>query len=86
MDRYEDFARSLIAPAEDGAAVTPADGADLAQVTRAIYVGQGGSVSVQLASGAQVALAGVPAGTLLPLRARRVRATGTTASGIVALW
>ena len=86
MDRYEDFARSLIAPAEDGAAVVPSDGADLAQVTRAIYVGQGGTLAVQLASGAQVALNGVPGGTLLPLRVRRVRSTGTTASGIVALW
>ena len=86
MDRYEDFTPSLVSPAEDGATVVPSDGADLPQVTRALYVGQGGTLAVQLASGAQVALSGVPGGALLPLRARRVRATGTTASGIVALW
>ena len=86
MDRYENHSPSLVSPATDGANVAPSDGADLAQVTRALYVGQGGDLSLRLASGSEVVLAGVVGGTLLPVRAERVRATGTTAAGIVALW
>ena len=86
MDRYEDHFPSLVSPATDGANVAPSDDADLAQVTRALYVGRGGDLSLRLASGGEVALAGVPGGALLPLRAARVLATGTTAGGIVALW
>lgn len=86
MDRYEDHASSLVSPAADGVAVTPSDTADLAQTSRALYVGQGGDLSLVLASGRAVTLQGVPAGALLPLRARRVQATGTTAAAVVALW
>ena len=37
-------------------------------------------------AGNAVTFAGVPAGTVLPLRTRRVRSTGTTADDIVALF
>ena len=36
--------------------------------------------------GAEVTLAAVPAGALLPLRVSRVLASGTTATALVALW
>ncbi len=39
-----------------------------------------------MAGGGTVTLAGVPGGALLPLRPRRVRASGTSATQIVALW
>ena len=86
MDRYENHSNSLVSPATGGANVAPSDAADLAQVTRALYVGRGGDLSLRLASGSEVVLTGVVGGTLLPVRAERVRATGTTAAGIVALW
>lgn len=86
MDRYQDHSQSLVSPAIGGAAVTPSDGADLPQVARALYVGQGGDLRLRLASGDEVTLAAVPGGALLPLRARRVLAAGTTAASIVALW
>ena len=53
MDRYENHSPSLVSPATDGANVAPSDGADLAQVTRALYVGQGGDLSLRLASGSE---------------------------------
>lgn len=67
-------------------AITPNDGADLDLITRALYVGGAGDVSVILRddSGA-VTLVAVPAGSLLPIRVKRVRATGTTATSIVGL-
>ncbi len=86
MDPYKDYSPSLVSPAAGGAGVAPSDDGDLAQVTRALYVGRGGDLSLRLASGSEVVLAGVVGGTLLPLRVERVLATGTTAEGIVALW
>ncbi len=86
LDTFQDHARSLTSPAADAATIVPADGIDLQHVSRAIYVGVGGDLTVQMASGAVVTLAAVPAGALYPLRAARVLATGTTASGIVAFW
>jgi hypothetical protein len=85
-EKYEGRAANIAAPARGGFAITANDSADLAAETRAIYVGGDGNLSLVLVSGDQVTLAGVPAGTLLPLRAIRVRATGTTATQLVGLY
>ena len=85
-DIYDSASPSLITPAIDGQSVSPSDSADLINVSRAIYVGGAGDLAVELASGASVTLAAVPAGATLPLRAQKVYATGTTAGAIVALW
>lgn len=85
QDSFQDFAPSISAPAYGGFAITPADGADLTELTRSLYIGTPGAVSVIMHSGAQLTFAGVTAGTVLPLRVRRVRATGTTATAIVGL-
>lgn len=73
-------------PAIRASAVNPNDSADLPFVSRALWVGGAGSISVDMAeSGSAVVIAGIPAGTLIPIRVRRVRTTGTTATAIVAL-
>lgn len=84
-DRFAHTAGSLSSPATHAFAITPADGDDLPETTRAIYVGAGGAIALRMQSGAVVTMAGVPQGTLLPLRADRILATGTTASGLVGL-
>lgn len=86
MDPFSHTVSTLDSPARSGAALTPDDTADLGVVTRAVYVGGGGSLAVELADGASVSFAGVPAGAILPVRIKRLMATGTTASGIVGLW
>lgn len=73
-------------PASSAVAVTPNDTADLTNVTRAIYIGTGGNLSVIMQDGSTCTFTGVLAGTVYPLRVSRVRATGTTAGSIVALW
>lgn len=85
-DLFANTTPSLTSPAMDGAMVTPDDGTDLSHVTRAIYVGASGDLSAELVSGAQVQFSGVPAGAMLPMRATKILATGTTANQIVALW
>lgn len=84
-DRFDTFSGGLTAPASHGFAVTPHDANELAEVTRALYVGGAGAVAVVLASGASLTLSGIAGGTILPLRLRQVRATGTTATNLVGL-
>lgn len=86
MDSYSDHTSTLTAPARGALAVVPSDSTDLPQVSRAIYVGQAGDLSLVMADGGTVSFGNVQAGSMLPLRASRVRGTGTTATGIVAVW
>ncbi len=74
------------ASAASGAAVTPSDTAAL-PMTRAVYVGGTGNLAVQLWRDTNpVLLVSVQAGTLLPIRIRKVLETGTTATSIIALY
>lgn len=86
-DAFLDRSDSVSAPARRMVALTPTDGADLADVPKAIYVGTGGDINM-IAAGdtAAVPLKNVPTGTILPVRAKRILATSTTASNLVALY
>jgi hypothetical protein len=75
----------LVAPAGQLFAIAPSDSADLPMVTRGIYVGITGNLAVRDAEGNQVVLVQVQAGSVLPIRASRVLASGTTASSIVGM-
>jgi hypothetical protein len=85
-DTFKRYGRSLTSPPEDGAAIAPSDAEPLGHATRAIWVGGGGSIRLRMIGGRDVTLENVPGGTLIPLRATRVFATGTTATGLVGLW
>ena len=71
--------------ANDFALITPNDGADLAFHTKGIYVGTGGTITVRNRAGNDILFTGIPDGSILPVRTIRVMATGTTATGLVAL-
>jgi hypothetical protein len=86
MDKFADYPTSLTAPARDGLQVTPDDVTDLPVLPRAIYVGSGGDLSVRMAGGQSIAFQNIPAGSFLPIRAQRVNLTGTTATGLLAIW
>lgn len=86
MSRYSGRADAISAPAQGGFAITPSDSSDLAAETRGLWVGASGDLALVLASGDEVILAGAIAGSLLPLRVRRVKATGTTATSLVGLY
>lgn len=86
-DVWETVGGSIDAPAKNAAAVTPNDSADLSNVAVALYVGGSGDVSVDTVGGQEsVVFSGVSAGTVLPVRVKRVNSTSTTATDIVALW
>lgn len=71
-------------PATGGAAVTPSDSADITE-TRGLYIGTAGNLKVTFADGTTATLTSVANG-VIPLKVKRVWATGTTATGITALY
>lgn len=69
------------------AAVTPHDDNDLAVPATRLYVGVSGHLTLLLAGDTAVVLyKNVPVGWTRPMQVRRVMATGTTATDIVAEW
>jgi len=86
MDKFSDYPTTLTAPARDAVAVVPNDTTDLSVLPRALFIGQTGDVSAVLAGGQSLVFRKVQAGSILPVRAVRVNATGTTATDLVALW
>ena len=85
MADFTGYASGLTSPATRALSVTPNDNDDLDFPARALYVGGGGDVSLIAVGGDTTTFAGLPAGFILPVRTSRVRATGTTATGIIAL-
>jgi len=74
------------APAVGAAVVTPNDSVDLPRFpARALYIGVTGNLVVDTAEGQTITFTAVPVG-IFPVSVRRVRATSTTASNIVALY
>jgi hypothetical protein len=73
-------------PANGAAVITPNNSADLTVYARAIYVGVGGNITVDMTdSGTNITFLAVPQGTILPIQVKRVYSTGTTATNLVAL-
>lgn len=72
---------------DNAVVVTPNDNTDLAVVTRAIYVGTTGDVTVDMfGTGSNLTFKNVPAGTWFAIQVTRIYATDTTATDIVAGW
>lgn len=65
--------------------VSPNDTSDLSPIPRGLYVGVTGDLSLTDINGSVVTFVAAPVG-YHPLRPRRVRATGTTATSIVAIY
>lgn len=86
QDPYDNFSSTPMTPAENCFAVVPSDTVELAQATKALYVGLGGNVTLRSLQGqADVTFLNVPSGAIIDVRVRAVRLSGTTASGIVGL-
>lgn len=73
-----------------GVAITTSDTVDIVHpagraVTEAIMVGAAGTVTLVFQSGLTVQVTAV-AGQILPVAVKRVNATGTAATGLVALY
>lgn len=76
----------LESSAEHAFSITPNDSADLAFVTRAIYVGGAGNLTVVMLGGEEETFANVQAGMVYEFRVSRVKAAGTTATNLKGLY
>lgn len=65
-------------------AIAPSDTVDLPQPTDAVLVGVGGNVAAVMQDNSVTVLT-LPAGAWVPIAARRINSTGTTATGLVAM-
>lgn len=84
---FPNFREGMVGPVTRSVAVTPNDNTDLPEVPRALFVGGAGSLSVILQKdSAALSWSNVPAGSVLPIRPKRIRQTGTTAGNIIALY
>ncbi|MBM6442400.1 hypothetical protein JQF37_02005 [Pseudomonas sp. MIL9] len=81
------MSRTSDSPASSAYAVTPSDTTLLSPLPRSLYVGAAGNVAIVPEDGiASVVFVAVSAGQILPIRAKKVMSTGTTASNIVAMY
>lgn len=79
---------AAVAPSRRLTAVIPHNETKLPLDTKALYIGTGGSLTVQAQNdpdGTSVTFTNLPNAYILDVRALRVLATGTTASNIIAL-
>jgi hypothetical protein len=85
-DNFDRAVDSVIAPARNCFSITPSDLGELPLLPKAIFVGNGGDIVVRAVdSSSDVRFANVSSGTILDIRLKSIRATGTTASSIVGL-
>lgn len=84
-DPFETQSPGLEAPAAGAFAITPSDSTALENTPRALYVGGGGMLVVEMKWGGEATFANLPDACLLPIRVTRVLAA-TTATSIVGLY
>lgn len=87
-DFYGTYTSELTAPASANFDIIPSDTTDLEHIPRSVYVGVGGHVVIvgrEDTNDTGVTFQNVPAGSIIPVRARRILATGTTAAGLIGL-
>ncbi|MDB4350214.1 hypothetical protein OAA38_00215 [bacterium] len=84
-DVYDIFRTHLESPAKDAFAISGNDSTDLAKSTRSIYVGGSGNIKLTTIDGSTVTFNSAIAGSILPIRAKRIFSTGTTATNLIGL-
>lgn len=72
------------APARDAASVTPSDATVYNPTINSVWVGGKGDLAVEMVGGGVVTYSNAEG--VLPIQVRRILATGTTASAIVAMY
>jgi len=85
-DPFSASSDSLIAPARTAFALVTSDTLDLPIATKAFYVGTGGDIVLRaVGSDADVTLHNVVGGSVVAIRVKAIRSTGTTAADLIGL-
>lgn len=86
VDRFERLLAGLETPPDHAFSITPHDANELTYVTRGIWVGGDGDVVLVTLNDEEVTFSAAVAGTIIPIRAKQVKSTGTTASSLLGLY
>jgi hypothetical protein len=85
-DRFDAQTDTVSQPAREAFAITPHASNEVDPLPKALFVGTGGNITLRAAgSGADVVFKNVASGQILDVRARYIRAAGTTAADIIGL-
>ncbi|WP_158971923.1 spike base protein, RCAP_Rcc01079 family [Chachezhania sediminis] len=84
-DQFSRYTPGLESPPLGGFAITPDDASDLPTATRGINAGVAGTVHLTTIDGSDITLH-VAAGMIMPVRAARIWATGTSALSLTGLY
>lgn len=86
IDPFKNSGDSLTAPAARCFTIAPDDSADLGEAPKALYIGTGGDLVVRPLNGDEdVVFRNAISGSILDIRVRAIRASGTSAQDIVGL-
>ena len=85
-DKFQNQSDNVDLQARKLLAISPDNAVDLVNLPKALYIGVGGTIAIIAADDTESVTLTVAAGSLLPIRAKRVLVTGTTATGIVGLF
>jgi type 1 fimbria pilin len=86
-DAFSNRADHVTAPATRAITVTPHDTNALTDIPKALFVGTGGAITMRgVNATSDTVWKNLSSGSVLPFRAQYVRATGTTAADILALY
>lgn len=81
------FRKHYLGPADKYVAITHGDtSASDIPLTRSVYVGVGGNITAVGADDVAILFKGATTGSILPIRVKRINATGTAATDLVALY
>lgn len=85
-DPFRYLTDSPMSPAEQCFEITPSDSQDLPTPTKALFIGEGGDVAlVTLRGNSEITFRNLQSGSILDVRVKAVRASGTTAASLVGL-
>ena len=85
-DNYASHASGLNSPGIKHYVVTPNDSTDFAVNFRSVWIGGAGNVVIVTDDGVAVTYQGAAAGSTIPMRGKRINATGTTATNMVGMY
>ena len=85
IDRFKQTVRARAGGPAHLILVTPSDGEDLAHVSQWVFLATAGTLAVTTRGGETLVTPPLPAGWHL-MELTRIRATGTTATGIMVGW
>lgn len=85
LNRADGSVVGLSDPAFDGFVIVPSDSVGLEGMTRALWIGTGGDLTVETGGGTILMFKNVASGSILPVQVTKVFVTGTTALNMVGL-